>query len=271
MGQPDADLQDFYADPWVYDVLHASGTASEVRGLEAIEARFSRARGERDWLEPACGSGRYLAAAAGRGTRVVGFDLSPAMVEYARRRLARFGARARVVVASMADFGTALARSGLSRRRFSLAFNPVNTIRHLECDADAIAHLEETRGALRRGGVYVVGISLSVYGGEGPSEDVWVGRRAGATVTQAVQYLPPSGRGRGERVISHMTVTARGVERHIDSRYVLRRYDLGQWTRLVDRAGMRILGVVDERGRDSEVDGAGYWLFVLSARAGRRG
>ena len=59
----------FYSDPAVYDILHAPGTAAEVDAHEKIERALmpGRLKKRRLWFEPACGSGRYLKVAAGRG------------------------------------------------------------------------------------------------------------------------------------------------------------------------------------------------------------
>ncbi|MBK7403044.1 MAG: class I SAM-dependent methyltransferase [Phycisphaerales bacterium] len=89
-----------YDDPEIYDILHAPGTRAEVDGLEAIEGRYvdrSRCGGARRWLEPACGSGRYIREAARRGIEAVGFDLSPGMIEYARRHAGRGGRGGRLL------------------------------------------------------------------------------------------------------------------------------------------------------------------------------
>ena len=61
--------RDWYRLPAWYDILHAAGTAEEVDGLEAIASRWVRpaSRGPMRWLEPACGTGRYLRVIAGRG------------------------------------------------------------------------------------------------------------------------------------------------------------------------------------------------------------
>lgn len=259
-----------YDDPWLYDVLHTPGTAREVDGLERIAARFVKrpARGLGVWLEPACGSGRYLRVAAGRGRRVIGFDLSEAMVAYARERARRLGlaGRSRYFVGDMTDFGGEVEAGSVD-----FAFNTINTVRHLESDEAALAHLRCVRRALKAGGVYAVGLSLCAYGVEVPSEDVWSGRRGGLGVTQTIQYLPPAARsgarnntgGRFERVISHLEVKSGGRVHHVDSAYRLRGYNERQWRELVGRAGLRVVGVVDERGRDLPLSEPGYGVFVL--------
>lgn len=258
----------FYDDALVYDVLHAPGTTTEVAGLEMIERRFVpeslRAR-RRRWLEPACGTGRYLHAAARRGTDVVGFDLLEGMIEFAAARAPSgepdYGS-SEFFVADMTEFA-----GRVGARSVTLAFNLINTIRHLPSDKAMCDHLAEVSRVLAPGGVYVVGLSLTAYGNEPPSEDVWSGRRGSLGVTQIVQYIPPRTEGnshtRSERVISHLVIERPGGTEHRDSAFTLRTYSLSQWTELLGRAGMRIVAAVDEEGGVVEATDGGYALFVL--------
>jgi SAM-dependent methyltransferase len=252
-----------YEDPLVYDVLHAPGSREEIDGLEAIERRFVPPTTPRRWLEPACGSGRYLREAAGRGIDVVGFDLNPAMVEFARAHAPRPGGgvgRSEYLAADMTDFA-------LPGPPFSMAFNLINTIRHLPSDGAMLAHLERIARVLAPGGIYVVGLSLSAYGCEGPSEDVWTGRRGSLAVHQVVQYLPPrtpeNPRPRREVVVSHLTVRRPGGVEHRDSTYTLRTYSASQWVGLIGRSALKLLETVDEQGEPVSVGDGGYALFVL--------
>ncbi len=250
--------QSFYADASVYDILHTPGTAREVDGLARIEARYVPAGSRGAWLEPACGTGRYLRVAARRGARVVGFDRSSGMVAYARQRQERLGLGGTFFEADMTGFASGV------RPRCGFAFNPINSVRHLMSDAAMLEHLGQMAIALRRGGVYALGLSTCAYGLERESEDVWTARRGGTRVRQVAQYLPPVG-SRRERVISHIDVeTARG-SRSIDSVYGLRSYSREQWRRLVGRSAMRVVGIVDEDGREMEEPVFGYAVYVLRA------
>ncbi|MCC6672878.1 MAG: class I SAM-dependent methyltransferase [Planctomycetes bacterium] len=267
-----------YADPLVYDVLHSPGTAQDLDGLLRIAARFAPggapgpARRRPRWLEAACGTGRYLRAAQRRGIDVVGFDLAPAMVAYARSRLVRGDAglgRGRVVVADMTRFARAL-----GGRRFDLAFNLINTFRHLPDDRAALAHLREVARVLRPAGVYALGITLNLYGEEVAFAERWEGRRGACHVRQTVRYVPPGSRSqvraRIERIESRLVVRrGRRVERHA-SEYPLRSYDHGQWHALLARSPLRVVAVVDERGRAAEENPGEYQIYVLGRR-GRAG
>lgn len=276
--------QDFYADALLYDILHQEGTSHDARVMTRIVRAHGPARPRGTpltLLEPACGSGRYLLALAKTGCRAAGFDFSPAMVRYARAsaRARGVGGAVRVFAARMEDFALPAAW------RAHGAFNLINSIRHLESDAAMLAHLRCMRAALVPGGVYVVGLGLCAYGIETESEDVWTGSRVvggvRTRVTQTVQYLPAPEAGRDsarkalrmERVISHMTVTrgsgARREERHIDSAYVLRSYNMDQWRAIVGRAGWEIVAVTDQDGLAARPSEPGYYLWVLRAKLSR--
>lgn len=252
-----------YADPSVYDILHTPGTAAEVTGFSRMVDRFVRGRARRGaWLEPACGSGRYLRVAAGRGVRTIGFDLSADMAAYTNEWAARAGLQDRVhaFVGDMTDFVDLLPRGV----KPGFAFNTINTIRHLPDDAAMLAHFDQMARALQPGGVYVVGISTAAYGCEMPSEDVWTARRGRVHVTQVVNFLPGEADDRVEQVISHIRVETPTHERHDDSTYELRMYSSSQWLDLIAASAMKLVAVVDEEGRDFEPPPSSYGLWVLA-------
>ena len=251
----------FYDEPLLYDVLHGPGTAAEIRGLVRIAERTNLdPRGP--WLEPACGSGRYVRAAVARGVRIAAFDASEAMVRYAQRRMRGVHAsRFRLSVANMEDFDAQDMAPGWT---FEFAFNPINTIRHLDSDRSLLAHLRLVHDTLRPGGIYAVGLSLSVYGAEQPSEDVWSGSRGRLTVRQVVQYTPAGGgRDRAERVHSVLHVQRPSGSQVIPTAYALRSYDHVQWGEIIRRSPFELLGCTDEDGQPMEAPTLGYALWLL--------
>ena len=176
--------------------------------------------------------------------------------------------------ADMTDFDrTAPAALGAPLPPVDLAFNLINTIRHLTSDRAMRDHFAAIARVLKPQGVYLVGISLSSFGNEVETEDVWTGGRAGLRVTQAVQYIPATGRrgeaARAERVISHLTIinatagSSEPVERHTDESYALRSYDLAQWNELVKSSALRIQGVFDSSGQTATAKEPGYFIFAL--------
>jgi len=269
-AQADGIAPGFYDQPAIYDTLHRAGTAAEVGGLARVCRRLGLAAAG-PWLEPACGTGRYLRALVARGVPVAGFDRSEAMVAYARRLLTRgdpTGGRWRLGVADMASFDAASLAPGW---RFELAFNPINTIRHLEDDDAVVEHLRRVGRCLAPGGAYAVGLSLSAYGLESPSEDVWTGARGGLRVRQVVQYEPADRRQRLEQVHSVLAVERPGGPAILPTTYTLRSYDLAQWRDVIARAGLVVDHLADEDGRPTQPREPGYALWVLRPVAGASG
>jgi SAM-dependent methyltransferase len=266
----------FYDDPVVYEALHASDAPGDVRALRRLARRFGVAKGTASrplWLEPACGPGRHLRLAARQGIDAIGIDLSSAMIRHARAEWKRddpnrnSDARARFLVADMADL-----RGRVRTASVDLAFCLINSIRHLESERAMLTHLHEIRRVLHPRGVYIVGLSVSCYGIESPSEDVWHGRdaRTRVRVKQVVLYEPPTRAGdRFERVYSHLVITRQGsaIEEHRDSRYRLFCWNRSQWESVVRRAGLEIVGTFDAEGSPIPPRELGYAMHVLRSRA----
>jgi hypothetical protein len=259
--------QGLYADPMVYDILYTPGTAGEVSAFEKIEARFAdgNLEAKRLWFEPACGTGRYLRVALGRGRRVAGFDLDQGQLAYARGRMkAPPGA---LFQADLADFAAAACAAGLKPGAVGFALIPVNSIRHLDSDQAMLAHFAQMAEHLTPHGVYVVGLSLTDYDKLEHEEDLWQVSRGRCRVNQLVNYLPPepsTAKDRIETVISHLTVERPGGTEHFDDTYTLRTYDRKQWRDLVTRSRLVHQGSFDAFARPLEGRTATYQLEVLS-------
>ncbi len=262
--------QGLYADPMIYDILHSPRTALEVTAFERVEALFAKAPLQEDrlWFEPACGTGRYLRVAAGRGRRVAGFDLDFGQIEYARGRMKGGGCASTMhfFKSDMRDFLADSMAAGHANNSVDFAFNPVNSIRHLESDQEMLDHLNQMSEILRPGAVYLVGISLTDYTWLFPEEDVWEGTRGRCKVSQLINFLPPepgTERARIETAISHLTVTRPRGEDHFDDSYGLRTYDKNQWLELVNRSPLKHGGSFDSWGKALKQRISPYQLEVL--------
>ena len=78
-------LVNWYDYPAYFDLAFRDETAEEAKFLVAAFAKYV-AFPVRRVLEPACGTGRLIAALAAKGFSPVGFDLSEPMLAYARKR-----------------------------------------------------------------------------------------------------------------------------------------------------------------------------------------
>jgi SAM-dependent methyltransferase len=101
-------------------------------------------------LELACGTGRLLLPLASQGYRLTGVDVSPAMLERARHKLAAAGLSDHVVLVEQDMRELAL------DRRFNLAFAAVSSFQHLLTLDDQLATLARVRQHLAPGGILLV-------------------------------------------------------------------------------------------------------------------
>ena len=258
--------QGLYADPMVYDILYTPGTAGEIGAFTQLEMQFAPERILKGslWFEPACGTGRYLRLAQDRGKRIAGFDLDEGQLDYARGRLeVPPGA---LFQADMADFSAAARKSGLKPGSVDFAFNPVNSIRHIDSDQAMLAHFEQIADFLKPGAVYVVGLSITDYARLMSEEDLWQTARGRCKVSQLVNYLPPepgTTKARLEQVISHLTVERPNRTEHFDDIYDLRTYDTKQWRDLIGKSRLNHAGSFDAFARPRAGRVLAYQLEVL--------
>ena len=213
----------FYDDPELYDLIHADGTGDEVWLLDRIASLHGN--GGKRALEPACGTGRYFPGLLRRGWTVTGYDISPSMVKFAKKRLAKWGKKATIVKGDMVTFKP--------KEKFDLAFNLLSTFRHLMTDREALAHLRNTYDALNPGGLFVLGLDLAAYGEDQPDEEVWTARRKGETFKHVMMTLPPEAKTRREKIINFVTYPTAKGEKVLESAYDLRSYDSNEIANLI--------------------------------------
>lgn len=258
---------DLYRLPDIYDILHTPETAAEVDGLQrTFDIHGPRPKGKPRWLEPACGTARYLRVAAGRGIRVTGIDSSAEMIDYAQDLFARRHLKGDLILGDITKLDDLVEPDA-----FDFAFCPINSIRHIETHAGMKRHLEGIARALRPGGVYAVGLNLGGFDEdsgcplEHPSEDVWEATRGAVSLHQLITYEPPTEPGdRFEQVRSVITITrGRQEPEQIIGGYKLRTYTAAQWDTLVNRSPLEPAGIVDDKGDPAPHVGIGYAVRLL--------
>lgn len=247
-------LPEFYADPALYDLIHAEGTDDECWFLDRIAAEHGN--GGKAALEPACGTGRYFPGLLKRGWIVHGYDLLPKMVAFARARLKKWGARATVAVGDMVSYRP--------KGKYDLAFNLLSTFRHLQTDRDALAHLRGTYDALNPGGLFVLGLDLALYGADEPDEEVWTARRGGKTVNHVMMTLPPDAKKRREKIINFVTVGKKTFQ----SAYDLRSYDAEEMASLILRTKFSLPSCYGYDGSPASLCGDQRALWLVLKKKG---
>lgn len=250
-------LPSIYSDPALYDLVHAEGTDDEVWLLTHLAGRHGCAI--KTALEPACGTGRYLAGLLRRSWMVEGYDLSPGMLAFTRKRLAGWGTRVKLARGEMTTYRPA--------RRFGLIFNVLSTFRHLMSEREALAHLQLMAGALEPNGIFVLGIDLSIYGRDDPDEEVWECRQGGRRAKHVVMSIPAEPGTRRERIINFVTTPKGKKDAVLESSYDLRSYNAAELEELIEKSPFRIEAVYGYDGKDAVLDGPerALWL-VLKVR-----
>jgi len=250
-------LPSIYTDPALYDLVHTEGTDDEVWLLTHLAQRHGC--GIKTALEPACGTGRYLAGLLRRGWMVEGYDAAGGMLAFTRKRLAGWGKRAKLARGEMTTYRPA--------RRFGLIVNVLSTFRHLMSEREALAHLKLMAGALEPGGIFMLGLDLSIYGQDEPDEEVWDCRQGGRRAKHVVMSIPAEPGTRRERIINFVTVPKGKKEEVLESSYDLRSYSAAEIAELIEKSPLRLEAVYGYDGKNAVLDGSerALWL-VLKAR-----
>jgi SAM-dependent methyltransferase len=255
----------------LYDLLYSAYSRDQAKEIARIAKRFAGPTKPNEyWLEPACGTARILIAIANLKTapvrHLVGIDLQPEMIAFAKRRLRELKLDKRITT-HLADMRTFAPRA--LRDKVRVAFCPDNSIRHLPSDAALVDHLRGIRSLLAPGGVYLVGIGLTPEDGDFPTEDLVQYKRGKTHIRHVFDFLPPDPNAKGpksrkEKAYVHLSMASPAATFEEASRYDLRTYSPRQWPSVIKRAGMREVGVVDHQAKDLPPSRTRYAVRVLA-------
>lgn len=147
-------IDSFYADALLYDRLFPGG--EEAVAFYRSEADLHGG----DVLELGCGTGHKLIPIAADGHACTGLELSPAMLDHARRKASERGVEVQWVQGDMREFDLG--------RTFDLVVIAANSLLHLHDAEDLVSCFRSVRSHLARGGrlvFYVFNPSVSVLAG----------------------------------------------------------------------------------------------------------
>ncbi|TNF90673.1 MAG: class I SAM-dependent methyltransferase [Gammaproteobacteria bacterium] len=191
-----------------------SGEVGNIAGLSGLA--------EGCVLEPMCGSGRLLRGFKEEGFETVGVDSSAEMLALARAHYEKHGYTGAWIQADVRDFDLDQA--------CDLAVCPINSLAHLQSEADMLAHLNAMSRNLYEGASYWIQLDLKAPAQVGASEE-W-----------EFEYL-------GETLISQWACTGYhdGTETHvsrfvfpdgrvIEDDYALKVWNYARWSALLERS-----------------------------------
>src|SRR5262249_29598280 len=162
-----------YDYPKYYDLVFGSDWAAEFKFLEACFQLYMR-KPVRRVFEPGCGTGRLLVRLGKAGYHVSGLDLNPHAIAYCNDRLKRHSMPATGFVGDMADFKL--------KKPADAAFNMINTFRHLPTDQIVRKHFQCMADAVRKDGIYLLGLHLTPKTAQRCVEECWSASRGSLTV-----------------------------------------------------------------------------------------
>ena len=176
--------ESIYDHPKYYDLVFGADCAAEMHFIRDVNDEFLGGKARR-LFEPACGTGRLLYGLAKHDFAVEGIDLNDKAIDYCNERFRRADMPETAWVADMSDFK--------SRKKFDLAFNTINSFRHLMTGAAAEGHLRSMAAGAHKGAIYLLGIHLTPTEEPPSDSESWSARRGHLAVTTdmwTIERLP---------------------------------------------------------------------------------
>ncbi len=215
-----------YDYPVYYDIIFAADWKKEFQFLRDCFGEHVTGRVQRIF-EPACGTGRLLIKLAEAGYDVIGNDLNPQAVEFCNRRFSRRGLEPAAVVGDMADFRL--------RRKVDAAYNLINSFRHLPSEQAATDHLRCMARALRKGGVYLLGLHLTPTSLRLCEDECYSARRGTVSVESRLWTESIDSKKRVEMVGMTLDVTTPSKRLKLVDEMPFRMYTARQFRKLLTR------------------------------------
>lgn len=218
-----------YDYPRYYDLVFGSDWKAEYDFLLGCFERFCPKPPQR-LFEPACGTGRLLYRLAKAGYDISGNDLNPHAVRFCNARLKRHGLPETCVVGDMSCFQL--------RPKADAAFNLINSFRHLPSEEAARDHMTCMAAALKKGGLYLLGLHLTPAGNPECTEESWSARRGNLAVISHMWSLDIDRRKRQERIGMRFDIYTPTRQWQLAEETVFRTYTAPQFKRLVESTGV---------------------------------
>jgi SAM-dependent methyltransferase len=218
----------WYDIPRYYDIAMQDEGDGEVAFINEVIEKFEFAAKSKPCkiLEPACGTGRLIAPLVKQGHHVTAFDLSPAMVDYSQTQISELKkSSANVLVDDMTDFRL--------KEKFDLGICLLDSFRHLTTEESAVSHLRSMARAIRRGGIYLLGLHLLPMDASLECTEHWTQKRGNTSVTTTFRVTSASRRKRIENIRVSTLVREKGKEIRFRDEFPLRIYTAAQLKSLI--------------------------------------
>lgn len=237
--------QSIYDHPKYYDLVFGADCAAESRFIVQCAHAFGPViRGGRSLrlFEPACGTGRLMDFLHRRGHDVAGLDLNPHAIDFCNARFAKRGEKPPSVVADMSQFQQ---RDLTSKRPFDVAFNTINSFRHLTDAKSSRDHLRCVADVLRPGGLYLLGVHLTPTTATPSDGEAWSARRGKLSIQTNMWFVDRDSKRRIERFGIYFDVHRPSGSFRINDMLVLRSYTKRQMDQFLAQSPLEPIATFD--------------------------
>lgn len=222
-------VESIYDHPKYYDLVFGADCAAELKFIVQCGEKYATGK-VRKLFEPACGTGRLLFHLAKRGYKVAGIDLNSKAVDFCNERLERLGISERAWTADMSAFET--------KTRYDVAFNTINSFRHLATEKAAESHMQAMGQCVRSGGLYLLGVHLTPTEAAPSETESWSARRGHLAITTYMWTIERNLAKRVERFGIRFDIHNPTRSWRIDDVLVLRSYTAAQMQKLIEKSGV---------------------------------
>lgn len=224
-------MQNWYNLPLYYDVSFSHEMSEELAFLKAAFNYYCKSSSPKI-LEPACGTGRLIIPLLRSGFDCAGFDLNRYALDYLDKKLNRQKLKAHIFHADMSNFQ-------VKSKHYDAAFCTVDTFRHLLTEEQAEQHLRNIGRAIKKNGIYVLGLHLIPEKGRVRNSVIrWTNRRGGLTVKTSMTMLATDKKNRTETLKIVLKPETKNKKSKYTSIYQLRTYTLKQLMKLLKKTAV---------------------------------
>jgi hypothetical protein len=220
--------ESIYDHPKYYDLVFGSDCASEMKFIQKVNDGFLGGKAKQ-LFEPACGTCRLMYGLAKKGFGVEGIDLNEKAVDFGNARFKRAGMAQTAWVADMSEFKP--------KRKYDLAFNTINSFRHLPTANAAEAHLSCMAEGAKKNGIYLIGLHLNLTDGDMQDEESWAARRGHLSVLTHMWTESRDSKERMDRFGIQFDIYTPTKQFRIEDVLAMRSYTWQQFLRMIEHEG----------------------------------
>jgi len=212
-------MTNWYDLPTYYDVSFSYDMSDELSFLKKVFKKYCNSSKPK-LLEPACGTGRLIIPLTFEGFDCSGFDLNKNAISYLENKLKRRNIYANIYYDDMVNFKI--------HHKYDGIYCTVDTFRHLLNENDAKKHLISIKNALKKNGIYVLGLHLLSKKKKVDKVVRWTARRGRLTVKTIMTMIKLDKAKRKETLEVNLRINTNNHNNSFTSVYQLRTYTLFQ-------------------------------------------